>query len=142
MNSKMGSNGPLIDDAILSLDPDQIFELQNIDQVKELVRRLQHETDRKREELRTLVGERYRDLMEAAETIICMRDTSSEVIEHLLIEYLAVWVTKSKIFGQNSTNVQLYFVNSSVDSSSKSSQIIFLLQESSESVSFFIKNIF
>ena len=105
MNSKMGSNGPLIDDAILSLDPDQIFELQNIDQVKELVRRLQHETDRKREELRTLVGERYRDLMEAAETIICMRDTSSEVIEHLLIEYLAVWVIKSKIFGQKFTNV-------------------------------------
>ena len=126
MNSKMGSNGPLIDDAILSLDPDQIFELQNIDQVKELVRRLQHETDRKREELRTLVGERYRDLMEAAETIICMRDTSSEVIEHLLIEYLAVWVIKSKIFGQNSTNVQLYFVNSSIDSSSKSAKINFL----------------
>ena len=52
MNSNMRSNGPLLDDSILSLDPDQIFELQNIDQVKELVRKLQHETDRKREELR------------------------------------------------------------------------------------------
>ena len=96
MNTKMGSNGPLIDDAILSLDPDQIFELQNIDQVKELVRKLQHETDRKREELRTLVGERYRDLMEAAETIIYMRDTSSEVSKHLLFVQIAVWVLESK----------------------------------------------
>ena len=48
----MRSNGPLLDESILSLDPDKIFELQNIDQVKELVRKLQHETDRKREELR------------------------------------------------------------------------------------------
>ena len=52
MNSNMRSNGPLLDESILSLDPDKIFELQNIDQVKELVRKLQHETDRKREELR------------------------------------------------------------------------------------------
>ena len=79
----MRSNGPLLDESILSLDPDKIFELHNIDQVKDLVRQLQHETDRKREELRTLVGERYRDLMEAAETIICMRDTSSEVLNKM-----------------------------------------------------------
>ena len=52
MNSNVRSNGPLLDESILSLDPDKIFELQNIDQVKELVRKLQHETDRKREELR------------------------------------------------------------------------------------------
>ena len=52
MNSNMRSNGPLLDESILSLDPDKIFELRNIDQVKELVRKLQHETDRKREELR------------------------------------------------------------------------------------------
>ena len=83
MTSKMRSNGPLLDESILSLDPDKIFELHNIDQVKDLVRKLQHETDRKREELRTLVGERYRDLMEAAETIICMRDTSSEVLNKM-----------------------------------------------------------
>ena len=44
---------------------------------------LQHESDRKREELRSLVGERYRDLMDAAETIICMRKTSSEAVEQI-----------------------------------------------------------
>ena len=132
MNSKMGSNGPLIDDAILSLDPDQIFELQNIDQVKELVRKLQHETDRKREELRTLVGERYRDLMEAAETIICMRDTSSEVSKHLLFVQIAVWFLESKIYilGQKSTNViKGNFVNPFTDRSSKSAKLNFLCQE-------------
>lgn len=72
-----------IDDNLLSMDPDKIFELNSIDQVKDLVRSLQRESDRKREELRSLVGERYRDLMEAAETIICMRDTSSNVANNL-----------------------------------------------------------
>lgn len=36
--------------------------------------------DRKREELRTMVGERYRDLMEAAETIMRMRESADAVI--------------------------------------------------------------
>lgn len=72
-----------MDLSLLSLDPDKIFESNSIDQVKDLVRNLQRESDRKREELRSLVGERYRDLMEAAETIICMRDTSSNVATSL-----------------------------------------------------------
>jgi Vps51/Vps67 len=34
---------------------------------------LKHDIDQKREELRTMVGERYRDLMEAADTIAQMK---------------------------------------------------------------------
>lgn len=74
---------PQLDDSVLAMEPDKIFESMSIDQIKDLIRGLQHETDRKREELRTLVGERYRDLMEAAETIICMRDTSSDVVSRI-----------------------------------------------------------
>ena len=74
-----------VDESLLSTDPDKIFEEQSIDQIKELLRGLQHESDRKREELRSLVGERYRDLMEAAETIICMRQTSKEAVEQIKI---------------------------------------------------------
>ena len=35
--------------------------------------------DRKREELREMVGERYRDLIEAADTIQNMRTTAGQV---------------------------------------------------------------
>ncbi len=80
---KSSGNGPVFDEALLALDPDEVFKAKNIDQVKDLTRNLQRESDRKREELRTLVGERYRDLMEAAETIICMRDTSNGVLNQL-----------------------------------------------------------
>ena len=74
-----------VDESLLSLDPDQIFENRSIDQIKDLLRGLQHESDRKREELRSLVGERYRDLMEAAETIICMRQTSNDTVEQIKV---------------------------------------------------------
>ena len=77
------ANWPQVDESLLSLDPDQIFENRSIDQIKDLLHGLQHESDRKREELRSLVGERYRDLMEAAETIICMRQTSNDTVEQI-----------------------------------------------------------
>ena len=80
MGSKRRSG---IDEALLDLEPDKIFEVKTISEVKDLIRGLQHETDRKREELRSLVGERYRDLMEAAETIIEMRQTSTQVLESI-----------------------------------------------------------
>ena len=77
------ANWPQVDESLLSLDPDQIFENRSIDQIKDLLHGLQHESDRKREELRSLVGERYRDLMEAAETIICMRKTSNDTVDQI-----------------------------------------------------------
>lgn len=61
------------------LDPDKVFETYTVDEIKSLTRQLDQEMDRKREELRTMVGERYRDLMDAAETITRMRDSSSQV---------------------------------------------------------------
>ena len=68
-----------------SANPDKIFQEQNIDQIKDLLRSLQHESDRKREELRSLVGERYRDLMEASETIIRMRNTSNASVDQIKV---------------------------------------------------------
>ena len=43
------------------------------------------EVDRKREELRVMVGERYRDLIEAADTIHKMRECSSSVIQSVRV---------------------------------------------------------
>ena len=67
-------------DSKLSLDPEQLFETKSIDEIATFSRSLTVDIDRKREELRTMVGERYRDLMEAAETITKMRESSDSVI--------------------------------------------------------------
>ena len=87
MASKPRSLSSSFDESMLSsnVDPDKIFQEQNIDQIKDLLRSLQHESDRKREELRSLVGERYRDLMEASETIISMRNTSNESVNQIKV---------------------------------------------------------
>ena len=79
-----------IDESLLELEPDKIFEVKTINEVKDLIRGLQSETDRKREELRSLVGERYRDLMEAAETIIEMRQTSTKVLDSIQKTHLSM----------------------------------------------------
>lgn len=74
---------PTSEESLLSLETDTIFESKSVEQISELLRNLQKESDLKREELRSLVGERYRDLMEAAETIISMRQTCSEVSQNI-----------------------------------------------------------
>ncbi len=63
-----------------SVDPDELFETKTVDEIAELSRSLARDVDRKREELRTMVGERYRDLMEAADTIARMREGAEAVI--------------------------------------------------------------
>ena len=62
-------------------DVESLFQTQNISDIKKFNNALERDIDRKREELRTTVGERYRDLMEAAETITHMKTTSSEVVD-------------------------------------------------------------
>ena len=59
---------------------DNLFETRPIDELSTYSRTLQRSIDMKREELRVMVGERYRDLMEAAETIQRMKSGSEKVI--------------------------------------------------------------
>ncbi|XP_066999265.2 conserved oligomeric Golgi complex subunit 1 isoform X2 [Anabrus simplex] len=68
---------------LLHLNPDKLFEEHTISEIQEINRKLQAEIERKREELRTMVGERYRDLIEAADTISDMKTTAEDVISHI-----------------------------------------------------------
>ena len=58
---------------LFDTDLDVLFNNHTIDEIEKLSQGLKHDIDQKREELRTMVGERYRDLMEAADTITQMK---------------------------------------------------------------------
>uniref|UniRef100_A0A1B6II82 Conserved oligomeric Golgi complex subunit 1 n=1 Tax=Homalodisca liturata TaxID=320908 RepID=A0A1B6II82_9HEMI len=66
---------------LLTIDPDKLFVQYSILEIEDVQRKLQNEIERKREELRTMVGERYRDLIEAADTISQMKVLSEKVID-------------------------------------------------------------
>ncbi|XP_003810569.3 conserved oligomeric Golgi complex subunit 1 isoform X1 [Pan paniscus] len=54
-------------------DPAALFETHGAEEIRGLERRVRAEIEHKKEELRQMVGERYRDLIEAADTIGQMR---------------------------------------------------------------------
>jgi len=66
---------------LLQLSPDKLLETHTVNEAEAVAQQLAKEVDRKREELRVMVGERYRDLIEAADTIQNMRLCSSSVIQ-------------------------------------------------------------
>ncbi|XP_043265758.1 conserved oligomeric Golgi complex subunit 1 isoform X1 [Colletes gigas] len=67
----------------LELDINKLFEDFTIKEIEGIQKKIQHESDRKKIELRTLVGERYRDLILAADTIGNMKVTSERVISRI-----------------------------------------------------------
>ncbi|RZF48010.1 hypothetical protein LSTR_LSTR002076 [Laodelphax striatellus] len=73
----------MITSNLFEIDPDKLFETSSIEEIQKVQVSIQHEIERKREELRTMVGERYRDLIEAADTIAEMKDISLNVIEDI-----------------------------------------------------------
>ena len=66
---------------LLKLSPDQLLTSRSLAECVAVGEQLGREVDRKREELRVMVGERYRDLIEAADTIQNMKLTASKVID-------------------------------------------------------------
>ena len=68
---------------MLGMSPDQLLETHSVSEVEVVASQLSKEVDRKREELRVMVGERYRDLIQAADTIHSMRQCTSSVIQSL-----------------------------------------------------------
>lgn len=64
---------------LVNLNVDALFEQHSIAEIDIVQKKIQTEIEKKREELRTMVGERYRDLLKAADTIATMRDSSSEL---------------------------------------------------------------
>lgn len=63
----------------LNLDVHKLFEQYTIREIEEIQKKIQVECDRKKIELRTLVGERYRDLILAADTIEQMKITAERI---------------------------------------------------------------
>ncbi|XP_058118348.1 conserved oligomeric Golgi complex subunit 1 [Anopheles ziemanni] len=65
---------------LLTVDVDRLFKQHNVAEIDLVHKRLLDEIELKREELRTMVGERYRDLLKAADTIGDMKQTASSII--------------------------------------------------------------
>ncbi|XP_040294676.1 conserved oligomeric Golgi complex subunit 1 isoform X1 [Bufo bufo] len=62
-------------------DPSALFEAHSAEEIRVLERKVRAEIEQKKEELRQMVGERYRDLIEAADTIGEMRKSAGLVVE-------------------------------------------------------------
>lgn len=79
----------MTDDAALSLqvseikDPVGLFERYNTEEIRHIERKVRGEIEQKKEELRQMVGERYRDLIDAADTIGEMRQCSGSVVQSI-----------------------------------------------------------
>ncbi|KAJ7989890.1 hypothetical protein DPEC_G00309170 [Dallia pectoralis] len=61
-------------------DPAVLFERYNTEEIRVIERKVRGEIEQKKEELRQMVGERYRDLIDAADTIGEMRQCSESVV--------------------------------------------------------------
>ncbi|XP_053504572.1 conserved oligomeric Golgi complex subunit 1 [Ictalurus furcatus] len=64
-------------------DPTVLFERYGTDEIRAVERKVRGEIEQKKEELRQMVGERYRDLIEAADTIGEMRECSEKVVQSI-----------------------------------------------------------
>lgn len=64
-------------------DPAVLFECYNTEQIRRVERKVRGEIEQKKEELRQMVGERYRDLIDAADTIGEMRQCSESVVQSI-----------------------------------------------------------
>lgn len=64
-------------------DPTVLFERYGTDEIRAIERKVRGEIEHKKEELRQMVGERYRDLIDAADTIGEMRQCSESVVQSI-----------------------------------------------------------
>ena len=58
-----------------------LFQTSGIDSIKDVERQIRSDIEKKKEELRVMVGERYRDLINAADTIKDMTAATCEVFQ-------------------------------------------------------------
>ncbi|XP_054746966.1 conserved oligomeric Golgi complex subunit 1 isoform X1 [Anastrepha obliqua] len=68
---------------LLNLDVNTLFEQHSVPEIDIVHKKIQSVVENKREELRLMVGERYRDLLQAADTIVAMKDSSAKLIEQV-----------------------------------------------------------
>uniref|UniRef100_A0A8D8YNK1 Conserved oligomeric Golgi complex subunit 1 n=1 Tax=Cacopsylla melanoneura TaxID=428564 RepID=A0A8D8YNK1_9HEMI len=66
--------------SLLDVEPNQLFETHSVGDIEQIRIQIRHEIEKKKEELRVMVGERYRDLIDAADSITNMTVLSHGVI--------------------------------------------------------------
>ncbi|KAG0423590.1 hypothetical protein HPB47_000629 [Ixodes persulcatus] len=70
---------------LVSGGTDLLFEQYSIQQIQEIEQNIRADIEMKKEDLRQMVGERYRDLIEAADTIAKMKQTSESVKSYVAL---------------------------------------------------------
>ncbi|XP_013101633.2 conserved oligomeric Golgi complex subunit 1 [Stomoxys calcitrans] len=68
---------------LLNINVDTLFEQHSVGEIDAVHKKIQEVVENKREELRTMVGERYRDLLKAADTITSMQESTKALIEQV-----------------------------------------------------------
>merc|ERR1711881_41536 len=64
-------------------DPSSLFIRYTVDQINEIEAKIRNDIERKREDLRQMVGERYRDIIQAADTIDAMHHCTRDIVDSL-----------------------------------------------------------
>ncbi|EEB16243.1 conserved hypothetical protein [Pediculus humanus corporis] len=87
-------------ESLLEIDSDQLFEKHTISEIKIIQGKIQNEIEKKKEELRIMVGEKCRDLLKAADIIIEMQDTSKNIINVInQTNYLCQSLQEKRLLG-------------------------------------------
>ncbi|CAG9837073.1 unnamed protein product [Diabrotica balteata] len=68
---------------ILDVDTETLFKEHNIDKIIEIKNTLDAEIERKRKDLRSMIGDRYKDILVASDAITCMKDISQNIVDSL-----------------------------------------------------------
>lgn len=68
---------------LIDLDVKKLFVEHKIDEIVEIQKLLDAEIERKRTELRSMVGDRYKDILTASDSIKSMKDISSKIVESI-----------------------------------------------------------
>ncbi|XP_071171265.1 conserved oligomeric Golgi complex subunit 1-like [Mytilus edulis] len=68
---------------IEEMDTKILFEKFTIEEIRSIEKKTRTDIERKKEDLRTMVGERYRDLIEAADTITDMKNSAQNVMSSI-----------------------------------------------------------
>ncbi|XP_015836994.1 conserved oligomeric Golgi complex subunit 1 isoform X2 [Tribolium castaneum] len=68
---------------LLELDVDKLFEEHKIEEIVEIEKLLDAEIERKRVELRSMVGDRYKDVLAASDAIKNMKTISQQIVDNI-----------------------------------------------------------
>ncbi|CAG8451705.1 3524_t:CDS:10, partial [Ambispora leptoticha] len=66
-----------------TLDADELFVRNSISELRDMEKNIRIDIENKKQELRLMVGERYRDLIDAADSIVNMRHSALSIQEEL-----------------------------------------------------------